>query len=382
MKNFAHKRDHNVFILGAGFSKEAGLPVMQDFMARIRGKYENPGVHLEGSLLEDYGIVLDYRNSLRSTRDYIDVDLDNIENLFSLISMSCLSREEMGRTEKAIRRVITDLTGRVNFGRSDGLAEFKLATLPQKVSLAFEDVIESSICDGDAGSTVLLDFYDVFCAQLCGVFSAADPVGRSDTVISFNYDLLVESRIKSLGFDIDYGFEGGRSGIKKPVKILKLHGSVNWEESSPGVIEVAPDEALLSVEFDPCIMPPTWQKAPSKAIGAVWSQAVEAISAATRIIIIGYSMPETDSYFKHLLMAGLAKNKGIYKVIIVDKLTESGSVDKKFKSLFSPIVHYGKYHFFGGGFSSFMNDMMIHTPQADLGRFDLTGEFLFTRLRG
>ena len=50
----------------------------------------------------------------------------------------------------------------------------------------------------------------------------------------------------------------------------------------------------------------------------VWARAVAELKLATRICIIGYSMPASDLFFKYLLTVALAQNHCLYKLIVVD----------------------------------------------------------------
>src|SRR5439155_5247930 len=119
--------------------------------------------------------------------------------------------------------------------------------------------------------------------------------------------------------------------------LLKLHGSLNWTETTPKVHEQAivpyaiadclkwydPSDAkgyhILPVrkhlcEFaqrdacltgEPVLVPPTWNKADShRALTRVWSRAATLLSEAENIIVIGYSMPETDAFFRYLYALG------------------------------------------------------------------------------
>jgi len=68
-------------------------------------------------------------------------------------------------------------------------------------------------------------------------------------------------------------------------------------------------------------VPPSWDKSEySKIMQPVRKRAVDALKTATRICAIGYSMPETDAFFKFLLTLGLAENDRLYKLIVVDRL--------------------------------------------------------------
>ncbi|HKV38432.1 MAG TPA: hypothetical protein VJX67_04400 [Blastocatellia bacterium] len=66
------------------------------------------------------------------------------------------------------------------------------------------------------------------------------------------------------------------------------------------------------------MIPPTWHKVFSSALWGIWGKAVDAIRTATRLIIIGFSMPPSDTHFKYLLAAGLRDNISLQSVIFVN----------------------------------------------------------------
>jgi hypothetical protein len=71
--------------------------------------------------------------------------------------------------------------------------------------------------------------------------------------------------------------------------------------------------------IQPMLVPPSWDKTEyQNLMQPIWNQAVTQLKNATRICIIGYSLPESDAYFKYLLTLGLAENHGLYKFIVVD----------------------------------------------------------------
>jgi hypothetical protein len=56
---------------------------------------------------------------------------------------------------------------------------------------------------------------------------------------------------------------------------------------------------------DPVIVPPTWNKTQyHKEIGGVWTEAAKHLSEAENIFIIGYSLPDTDQFFRYLYSLG------------------------------------------------------------------------------
>jgi hypothetical protein len=76
------------------------------------------------------------------------------------------------------------------------------------------------------------------------------------TLITFNYDLVLEDALKRLGTPWDYGFESTQPALGS-VPILKLHGSINWSSS-----KVYDTYSVLRAAGElPHLVPPTWKKA-------------------------------------------------------------------------------------------------------------------------
>jgi hypothetical protein len=130
-------------------------------------------------------------------------------------------------------------------------------------------------------------------------------------IITTNYDLVCESIInKMIGRDpilfpqVKY-FEYENKYI--PVPLLKLHGSIDWKETSYDI---------------PNIIPPTWTKQFNRTgkYNTIWNQAEDAISISDKILFIGYSMPDTDTHIRYLIKLGLLnsllnkKEKDVYVV--------------------------------------------------------------------
>jgi hypothetical protein len=106
------KNDHNVYILGAGFSCEANLPVLKDFLQNLRDSHEwllSGGRKSEADAVET---VLKFRLKATSAAYYVALDLENIEELFSLASavegnMEIVIRKAIAATIDCIRKTRT-----------------------------------------------------------------------------------------------------------------------------------------------------------------------------------------------------------------------------------------------------------------------------------
>ena len=81
--------DRNVYILGAGFSAEAGLPLIKDFMNRMRDATAWLTEHGEREReVKAIERVLAFRLRAAAAAYRIPLDIENVEELFSLASAS------------------------------------------------------------------------------------------------------------------------------------------------------------------------------------------------------------------------------------------------------------------------------------------------------
>lgn len=123
------------------------------------------------------------------------------------------------------------------------------------------------------------------------------------------------------------------------LRVLKLHGSINW--AFPGGVGqkltfYRDYDEVRQKNLAPVIVPPTWRKHFGGQLSDVWDEAVKALRTATRIIVLGYSIPPTDVHFKYLLAAGLQDNISLRKVLFVNPgLVEQDIGDRLRAQLFS-----------------------------------------------
>jgi hypothetical protein len=85
------------------------------------------------------------------------------------------------------------------------------------------------------------------------------------------------------------------------INLIKLHGSINWKTD---------DDKTF-------IVPPTWNKSDPQ-ISQLWGNAYTELTQAKRIIVIGYSFPETDIYVKSLLALALNENKILQNIYFIN----------------------------------------------------------------
>lgn len=149
-----------------------------------------------------------------------------------------------------------------------------------------------------------------------------------DSVISFNYDTLMDRALTRAGGkrwkpEVGYGFEASgsldlwrpppaRGGVKYPIKLLKPHGSLNWNVVGETVELVTEYDAVTANS----IVPPTWDKSvvADPPWNSVWRESRRALSEARLLIVTGYSVPATDQLSQALLRADVNNLRGLVLV--------------------------------------------------------------------
>jgi hypothetical protein len=196
-------------------------------------------------------------------------------------------------------------------------------------------------------------------------------LGQKDAIITFNYDLLIEesfSKTKYWNPVSGYGVEvsgkehrwcrkwmqehfTGRRNTKRGLKLLKLHGSINWEqyESNRRVrmknntYEVMTRKNTIRYSKI-SLLPPSWQKDINVyPYSQLWRQAGNILQNCRSLIILGYSLPETD-LMAHALLAESVRRRLSKKKLKKSYLKEvhladpNPKVRERFINLFTPAM--------------------------------------------
>lgn len=172
------------------------------------------------------------------------------------------------------------------------------------------------------------------------------------TLVTFNIDFRLERELLEKNFEIDYNFAivkvrengyvhqmNGDSAINlKAIRILKLHGSLNWQKKGKGknidfepIIQgiIQPDRVGLIFsndrqifwhpEYEPFIVEPTLRKViETQKLKEIWKSAYESISNAHYIIVCGYSFPQTDLHAVSFLRSSISQNKQLRRIYAFD----------------------------------------------------------------
>ena len=292
----------DVFILGAGFSKaiSSEMPTLTELSNRVADRLIDKGISLPVEIANMGDNIEDWMSYLSQRQPWLK-EYENDKNQ----SLAGEIREEMGN-------VIRSLT-------SQECQKFDSTEWPQWLF------------------SLIKSWHD-----------------NKATVITLNYDTLVENAVEKAQIPSDVPNEGDlttndiypgylanlltrtRSIISRGEKIktfsyLKLHGSINWYYSgrtdfygetifysrvrSRPLAELHRDKEIL-------IIPPVYEKTGylnNESVRSLWRDAGTALADSIRLFIIGYSLPISDLGMRFFLSNKAIKPE-IYIVDIDPKL--------------------------------------------------------------
>lgn len=183
----------------------------------------------------------------------------------------------------------------------------------------------------DLFPSAIADYFDDIRGSAAPLYDRlAEQVHPGDVIVTFNYDLALECALRKHGrWDIShgYGFQILDEGTSQTL-VLKLHGSTNWVHcfGLGGVLSKGDPSGGR-----PVVMPQDWRflgysgDDPGWRAGGVarrmilpahnkffderfwnelWKQADRALGEASRVTIIGYSIPAADRRANDLLFGG------------------------------------------------------------------------------
>lgn len=276
----------NVYILGSGFSAEAGIPVTKQVIPKI---FSATGKSAELTWVQQW------------------------------LGQRLFSHRPMWWEHTSIEEVISRLD------------LFKLYSDDQQRQAEIAQVEE----------TILVEFIDLLQPREYKIESTyldfAKALQAEDTVVTFNYDLLVEHILKlsAVSFFAPYSFNQTSSRVK----LLKLHGSLNmyfcrecgYVYTFPATIyrhpyhlPIAKGEICSQCHQDLCkslaqvVVAPTLFKSYSIDLLQIWwYHAFKDLCQAQNIYFIGYSLPQADLLTKQLLFWAYKENSTLKKVYLI-----------------------------------------------------------------
>jgi len=351
-----------VFILGAGTSRQGGAPLMADFLDVAHNLWKTDRV-IEKA--EYFKSVFASIGRMQAVHSKAQLDLDNIESVFNAFVMA---------------RILNKFPGDTNFSGEeleDALKQLIATTLQKTLLFPVQ-----------GGGVTAPKPYPVF-ANLLDYLRRDSHPQRTVAVLTFNYDLGVDHAMYVNRLGPDYCLSGKAS---PDVPLLKLHGSMNWGVCSK-CSAVVPwglsaffqsysyrhlgenEKVQLDVwsQFErlthcecrvaplPFLVPPTWNKSDhQETIRVVWQRAAKELTDAEHIFIIGYSLPETDAFFRTLYALGVVGDMPLKRIWVYNP-DATGAVEQRFRKLVGPGAE-ARFRYTPKSFSDALADIKTQFP--------------------
>jgi len=315
----------NVYLLGAGFSADAGLPTIADFLNQMRDSTDWLAQQGRQAELAAVGAVLEFRHNAAAAGYRVNVDLDNIEDLFSLAA--ALPQQAVSRNVQAA------IGATLNYSQMRSRPpEARMRVSPIRgwpITPAWRAAARRVSTASSDSEDVESSVYDYYAAVLAGRTSSTENPNRN-VVITFNYDLLLEQALDRLGIPFCYGlgrdnvtYDSTARSVPEPaggsLLILKLHGSLNWfQREDHSLVVVGSYDDAIAASGHPYLVPPTWEKTVSGPARTLWQLALQVLTEASRLIVVGFSFRPGDAHFKYLLAAGLMQNSALRHIVVIN----------------------------------------------------------------
>jgi hypothetical protein len=363
-----------VYILGAGFSMEAGAPAQASLIAEAFRLYKEAPNNFD---LRRFGVFKRFLSSQINVakKKFSETAL---EDIFTPLDR-CLSENSQFR----------------------GIGLGKIMEVREAVFYCVGQTIQLILDRTDKSKHYIDLFADYLIQQSSlrsgGNYREIDPV----SVISTNWDILLDNSIYKTIFEnsheavVDYccyisskeesdnsikpGLEKlGQGGFN--VKLLKLHGSLNWLQCPRCMRLYArfPQKEAMTIFKDPSscrhcdanfpeekdkhlltsnlIMPTYMKDLSNPQYKIIWQNAGIEISEANKLVFIGYSLPSADFEMRQLLSRMTRKSA---EIEVVDYSVDSNEKEMKKR-------HWNK--FFGRRKISFKFDGAKSYIESQFGR--------------
>jgi hypothetical protein len=344
-----------VFVLGAGFSYGANVPLQAQLLSRLRA------LSVVDIPSEPFGIFADATSrALPFLKRAFRTLEPSLEDVFTLLDQAIARREHCA-----------------------GLDWDELDEVRESLKTAILIALHAAQSRATEGS---LSFYRGLAAHL--LFEGWGRARDSVSIVSLNWDTLLEDSIHwclsqegLLGrVDVNYGcdsqplgasphvpsFEQGRDGFFG-LRVLKPHGSVNWlvcpacgrlftglgspigswaqyclPQSCPSCNVMT--SGVGSPVLRPLYVTPTFLKSfDSLHLQNVWHRAFLDLSTAESVVFVGYSFPEADYHLRTLFRRAI---QGGTKVTCV--LVPSDAPTRSTPRRLRPLLPVSRYEAFFG----------------------------------
>lgn len=288
-----------VWILGAGFSRHAGAPLMDDLFSRTSEFYLNHSDQDTKSHLGAVGRFFEKHCRGRQKKEHLDEPV-----LWSNVEQFLEKLDELQNWDTNLE-CIKVLSRSFGYGGNFSIKDIrKLASC--RLCMEVDEYLSRMPENAER-----MDPYRYWAKQL----------RPDDTVVTFNYDTLAEkamenSRSQCLNFSIPIDSSFNSNDHCGEPMLLKMHGSADWSMVDGRCVRQKSYSNSIE-KASPVIAMPGSGKASFISDFVPWKYAQQRIEEATLVNIVGYRMPSSDSLAVSRILTAFRKSKKIVRIQIV-----------------------------------------------------------------
>jgi NAD-dependent SIR2 family protein deacetylase len=385
------KKSKTVYFLGAGFSMDAGLPSQDKVLEKVLKNQEakkklkqfiDAFAIQKETRLEDIFTLLDRCiHEQRTLKGFSYEELITFRNEFiDQIADTALTVDDKKKLDyiKTFSKYIVNKCEGAKYGKKSGEREDPISVISTNWDTLLDEAIYKIIAETKAEKDLI---FDTNRAKFKGTLDFGNFISSIDK--------------KNQGEHIIPGLEmlalGGYN-----VKLLKLHGSKNWLQCSScdriyavnlsGEFNHNPTKNLKckhckrNLGFDSTlekqlIMPTYLKDLKNIQYKLIWQNAAIEIAEATKIVFIGYSLPEADYEIRQLLMRNIARNTQIEVVGYLgpddpEKNNEKENIQDKWRNFLS--VPKENIEFYYDGAEKYIYELCPSTQNSEAQSDKLT----------
>lgn len=296
------KREHVVYLLGAGFSQPLEIPTVATFLDRAKTLQRT-----DPERFAYFDTIFDAIQLLERAHNFYRTDRTSVEDLLTMLDL----RDSLAGTNDAqlFKRFISDVIRSYTPPIPNGSTAARWSDLffggePWasygvfvSALLGYEYVRKQNVA---ADSRATVGDYE------CGAASH----GVRYSVISLNYDMVLEQMAGHINTVFQCPGPGFVSdGRSDGTPLVKLHGSVDDPDS---------------------IVPPVWSKQYVR-FARVWGAAFDILKSANQIRIIGYSLPQADTYIRYLLRSAAVETRHLRRIEVLC-LDQNRRIERRYQN--------------------------------------------------
>ena len=140
----------------------------------------------------------------------------------------------------------------------------------------------------------------------------AKALGPGDTIVTFNYDPVLE-RLHESTSKFDFPTPGSKASPSGDlVPVYKLHGSVNWRLSHARIKAQQDLEFATKCRDEELALAtpgPSKHTDVEELYKPLWEKAEAALATANSVVFVGYRFPPSDAFARERLLRALWKNE-------------------------------------------------------------------------